>query len=96
VQIWFELYRRQYAQWAQIDRWEPEMMVQGKMMYETFTYTLFGQKPGEDLKRFQKRLEDDLTLVLGEIFTPSVTTSAPRPDAPTDPHLMPVVIPTEK
>src|SRR5258706_6810805 len=55
ARIWFELYRRQYAQWVQIDRWEPEMMIQGKMMYETFTYTLFGQKPGEDLKRFQKR-----------------------------------------
>ena len=96
VQIWFELYRRQYAQWAQIDRWEPEMMVQGKMLYETFTYTLFGQKPGEDLKRFQKRLEDDLTQVLTDMFNPSVATSAPRPDAPTDPHMMPVKIPDEK
>ncbi len=96
VQIWFELYRRQYAQWVQIDRWEPEMMVQGKMMYETFTYTLFGQKPGEDLKHFQKRLEDDLTHVLGDLFNPSVVTSAPRPNAPTDPHLMPVNIPSEK
>jgi len=65
-------------------------------MYETFTYTLFGQKPGEDLKRFQKRLEDDLTHVLGDIFNPSVVTSAQRPDAPTDPHLMPVNIPTQQ
>ncbi|MEP6988334.1 MAG: hypothetical protein ABI970_22205, partial [Chloroflexota bacterium] len=93
VQIWFELYRRQYGQWAQIDRWEPEMMVQGKMLYETFTYTLFGQKPGEDLKRFQKRLEDDLIQVLSDMFNPAVATSAQRPDAPTDPHMMPVKLP---
>ncbi len=92
VRIWFELYRRQYGQWASIDRWEPEMAVNGKVLYETFTYTLYGQKPGEDLKRFQKRLEGDLTQLLIDMFNPSVVTTAQRPDAPTDPHMMPVVI----
>ncbi len=96
VRIWFELYRRQYGQWAQIDRWEPEMMVQGKWMYETYTYTLYGQKPGEDLKAFQKRLENDLLQLLTEMFTPSVIAPPQRPDAPTDPHLMPVVVDNPK
>jgi hypothetical protein len=96
VRIWFELYRRQYGQWAQIDRWEPEMMVQGKWMYETFTYTLYGQKPGEDLKGFQKRLENDLLQLLTEMFSPAVVTPPQRPDAPTDPHLMPVVVDNSK
>ena len=92
VRIWFELYRRQYGQWASIDRWEPEMAVNSKLIYETFTYTLYGQKPGEDLKRFQKRLEGDLTQLLIDMFNPSVVTQTQRPDAPTDPHMMPVVI----
>jgi hypothetical protein len=96
VRIWFELFRRQYGQWTQIDRWEPEMMVQGKWMYETFTYTLFGQKPGEDLKRFQKRLQDDLLQELVDLFNPSVITSTQRPDTSTDPHLMPVQIPPKQ
>lgn len=94
--IWFELYRRQYGQWAQIDRWEPEMTVNSKVLYETFTYTLYGQKPGEDLKRFQKRLEGDLTQLLIDMFNPSIVTQTQRPDAPTDPHLMPVVVNPEK
>lgn len=96
VRIWFELYRRQYGQWAQIDRWEPEMMVQGKWMYETFTYSLYGQKAGEDLKNFQKRLENDLLQVLTEMFNPYVIAAPQRPDAPTDPHLMPVVVDSPK
>ncbi len=96
ARIWFELYRRQYGQWAQIDRWEPEMTVNGKAIYETFTYTLYGQKPAEDLKHFQKRLEGDLTQLLIDMFNPSVVTNAQRPDAPTDPHLMPVVVNAEK
>jgi hypothetical protein len=96
VRIWFELYRRQYSQWAQIDRWEPEMMIQGKFMYETLTLSLFGQKPGEDLKYFQKRLEDDLVHILGDIFNPPTPTTPLRSDAPTDPHLVPVSIPMEK
>ncbi len=96
VRIWFELYRRQYGQWAPIDRWEPEMTVNSKVLYETFTYTLYGQKPGEDLKRFQKRLEGDLTQLLIDMFNPSIVTKTQRPDAPTDPHLMPVVINPEK
>ncbi|MBI1282655.1 MAG: hypothetical protein GC179_31300 [Anaerolineaceae bacterium] len=94
-QIWFELYRRQYGQWAQIDRWQPEMTVNGKVLYETFTYTLYGQKPTEDLKHFQKRLEGDLIQLLVDMFNPSVVAKTQSPDAPTDPHLMPVVVKPE-
>ncbi len=96
VHIWFELYRRQAAQWLRIDRWEPDMMVTGKMIYENFTYTLFGQKPGESLKQFQKRLEEDLILVLGDFFNPTSVVAIRRPDAPTDPHMLPVTVPTEE
>lgn len=95
VHIWFELFRRQYAQWLRIDRWEPEMMVTGKMIYENFTFTLYGQKPGETLKQFQKRLEEDVIVVLNDFLNPATPTAAQRPDAPTDPHMMPVSIPPE-
>src|SRR5258706_1115537 len=44
ARIWFELYRREYAQRGSINRCETEMMIPGKMMYATFTYTLIGHK----------------------------------------------------
>lgn len=95
VHIWFELFRRQYGQWMRIDRWEPEMMVSGKMIYENFTFTLYGQKPGENLKQFQKRLEDDLIVLLSDFLNPISPAPAQRPDAPTDPHMLPVTVPPE-
>lgn len=95
VHIWFELFRRQYAQWSRIDRWEPEMMVSGKMIFENFTYTLYGQKPGENLKQFQKRLEDDVVILLNDFLNPVASVVAQRPDAPTDPHMQPVTLPPQ-
>ena len=95
VHIWFELFRRQYGQWVRIDRWEPEMMVSGKMIYENFTYTLYGQRAGETLKQFEKRLEEDLITLLSDFLNPASPALPQRPDAPTDPHLMPVTLPPQ-
>lgn len=90
AQIWFELFHSQRGRWIQIDRWQAEMVVPGKMIYESFTYTLYGQRPGELLKPFQKRLEDDLIQLFVDMLNPPVSVTAPRPEAPTDPHLQAV------
>ncbi|MEZ4667633.1 MAG: hypothetical protein R3E39_06910 [Anaerolineae bacterium] len=90
AQIWFELFRSQKGRWQQIDRWQAEMVIPGKLIYESFTYTLFGQQPSEMLNQYQKRLEDDLIRVLLDMFNPQDAAPPQRPEAPTDPHLQAV------
>jgi hypothetical protein len=68
VHIFFELYVTQLGHWRQVDRWEPEMTVTDKIIRESFTYTLFGQRPNEPLKDFTRRLQDDLVHVLVEMM----------------------------
>ena len=69
---------------------QPEMVVPGKMIYESFSYTLYGQRPGELLKQYQIRLEDDLIQLFVEMLNPTTSLANPRTDAPTDPHLQAV------
>ncbi len=68
VHIFFELYVTQMGHWRQVDRWEPEMTVTDKIIRESFTYTLFGQRPGESMKDFSLRLQDDLVNILVEMI----------------------------
>jgi hypothetical protein len=88
VHIWFELFRSEYGQWVRLDRWEPEMTVVGKIIYESFTYTIHGLRPGENMKGYRQRLQDELVHILVEMLFPVMTASpAQRSQTPTDPHL---------
>src|SRR5690606_27560471 len=64
VRIVFELFQCRQGGWQQIDQWEPEMTVVSKTIYDSFTYTLYGQMGGENLKEFRQRLQQDLVRVL--------------------------------
>ncbi|MBZ0280090.1 MAG: hypothetical protein K8L97_05070 [Anaerolineae bacterium] len=88
VRIWFELYQGQRGAWTLVDQWEPEMAVIGKMIYEGYTYTVYGQRPGETFKGFRQRLQDDITTVLAEMVSPAPAVVNPPPDdQPTNPHM---------
>jgi hypothetical protein len=77
VHIFFELYVTQMGHWRQVDRWEPEMTVTDKVIRESFTYTLFGQRPNEQMKDFSRRLQDDLINVLVEMMRRPENTATP-------------------
>ncbi|GAB4515765.1 MAG: hypothetical protein OHK0046_19690 [Anaerolineae bacterium] len=70
VRIVFELYDCQQRQPRQIDTWEPEMTVLGKTIYESYTYSLYGQTGGESYREFKRRLREDLERVLVELLMP--------------------------
>lgn len=68
VRIVFELYQcMDGAYWQMIDHWEPEMHVLSGAIQENFTYALFGRRPNEKPRDFQKRLRDDLTNMLASM-----------------------------
>lgn len=77
VRIVFELYECQNWNWQRIDTWEPEMTVMSREIYETYTYTLNGQIPGETQKQFYKRLETDVLWLLTEMVKPHPTDMVP-------------------
>lgn len=81
VRIVFELFQCQYGHWQQIDGWEPEMMVMGKTIYETYTFTVFGQMTSESLRDFKRRLPQDFTRFLVDC----VLLSAPERPEPAGP-----------
>jgi hypothetical protein len=89
VRIVFELYQFRGAQWALLDRWEPEMPVTGKMLQETYTYTLYGQRPSETTREFRRRLQDDLVEIFAE-FIAITPPSQPHNQAPTNPNMQAV------
>ena len=64
VKILFELYYMEQGRWKQVDSWEPEMTVPGRLLHENFSYTLSGLKPGEEFRAFSARLQDDLNVLL--------------------------------
>lgn len=64
VRIIFELYQCVDGQWRMADQWEPEMAIFGGTVFENFTYSLYGQQPGETPRQFRRRLQDDLTRML--------------------------------
>lgn len=89
VRIVFELYQFRGAQWALLDRWEPEMPVTSKMLQEAYTYTLYGQRPSETTREFRRRLQDDLVEIFAEFIAPTPP-SQPREQAPTNPNMQAV------
>lgn len=68
VRIRFELFYLEQGRWRLVDTWEPEMTVSGKAIHENFTYTLHGQRQGEPLKLFVRRLQDDLSVTLTDML----------------------------
>jgi hypothetical protein len=95
VRIQFDLYqyRSSSGGWNLVDSWEPEMTVASKMLQEAYTYTVYGQRPSETTREFRVRLQDDLTQVLLEFLSPSISAATPSPSVPprnqppTNPHL---------
>ncbi|HEX2619010.1 MAG TPA: hypothetical protein VHL11_02655, partial [Phototrophicaceae bacterium] len=68
VNIVFELHRFETGYWQPVDRWQPEMMIAGKTLLESYTYSLFGQSGGETLRQFRRRLPDDLARILADMI----------------------------
>ncbi|MBL8162190.1 MAG: hypothetical protein JNJ61_09400 [Anaerolineae bacterium] len=87
VKVRFELYQFMQRYWALIDHWEPEMVVTSKLIYESATYTLYGQRPNESSKDFRARLQVELTQLLAELIAPATVSAPVRADQPTNPHL---------
>lgn len=79
VRIIFELYQCQYGHPQQLDNWEPEMVVGGQTMYESYTYTVNGQSGNETTKMFRKRLPSDVEAVLANMFNTSMPQVTPTP-----------------
>jgi hypothetical protein len=91
VRIRFELYQCQNGHWNLVDSWEPEMTVVSKMLQESYTYTVFGQRPSETTREFRGRLQDDLVQVLAELIAVLPQTGTPPRDVPpTNPHMQAV------
>jgi len=82
VRIVFELYECQSGQPVKLDSWEPEMTVLGKTIYESYTFTIFGQSGGEQLKDFRKRLPADIERVLVDMLRTGTTTTERRSPPP--------------
>lgn len=68
ARILFELFGCQQGEWQLIDSWEPEMIVVQGAIGENFTYTMFGQNPGEPYKDYRRRLEDEVARTLAEMI----------------------------
>ena len=79
VRILFELFQCQMGVWQLVDEWEPEMTVMGKTLNENFTFTVYGQRPGEPFKAFRSRLEDDLTTVITAMIMSAPVQRIPQP-----------------
>ena len=90
VRIVFELYQLRGAQWALLDRWEPEMPVTSKTIQEVYTYTLYGQRPSETTREFRRRLQDDLVEIFAE-FVAITPPTQPQMQAPTNPNMQSVI-----
>jgi hypothetical protein len=74
VRILFELYQAHYGEWQQVDQWEPDMRGAGKRIGETYTFTAYGQRPGETMRAFRQRLGDDVAILLADMLKPEPNT----------------------
>jgi hypothetical protein len=58
------------------------------MINENFTYTLFGQRPDENMRAFRKRFPEDLTRILADMVLHTFK-PLPTPTATHTPHVPP-------
>lgn len=90
VNIIFQLYHNNAGVWYLVDQWLPDMTVSSKTIYESYTYTLYGQTGGETWRAFRRRLAVDIARAL-TLFVE--TKPAPPPAPPPAPQ--PTAAPTE-
>lgn len=81
ARILFELYQCRYGDWQRLDQWEPEALVGGRWIEESYTFTAHGQRPGETAAAFYQRLGDDLAGALVSMARPPASTDT-SPNAP--------------
>lgn len=89
VRILFELFQASGGMWLPIDRWEPEMTISGKTIYESMTYTLHGQLADEPRRAFHKRLRTSAATTLlnmGRLRDTTSASSSPQPNAQPSPQ----------
>lgn len=83
VIIVFELYQNQQNAWQLLDRWQPEMLVTSRLIYDSYTYTVFGMTGGESLREYKKRLPDDiLRWLVAFLAVPQPAPVSPPPAQP--------------
>lgn len=86
ARILFELFGCQQGDWRLIDSWEPEMIVVQGAISENFTYTMFGQHPGEPYKDYRRRLEDEVARTLADmVMRRRASAPAAAPSSPAAP-----------
>ncbi|TVR24382.1 MAG: hypothetical protein EA396_01435 [Anaerolineaceae bacterium] len=68
VRIVFSLHDCQTGKPQHLDTWEPEMTVLGKAIYDSYTFTVFGQHGGERYRDFRKRLAADVERALSDFL----------------------------
>lgn len=83
VRIVFELHQCIDNHWQMVDQWEPEMTILSGSLFENFTYSLHGQRPGEKKRQFYQRLQNELTQVLAAMVQQPPPQVAP-PETVTD------------
>jgi hypothetical protein len=83
VRIVFELFQCSGGSWQKIDEWEPEMTVRSGSIHENYTYTFFGQRPGEKTREYRLRLREELVRNLVDMLKrPPVAAPPPLVNAP--------------
>lgn len=64
VDIRFELYQCKDGHWTSLDNWQPEMRVVNNVIYEAYTYTIFGIQSGEKMRQYKQRIRHDIERLL--------------------------------
>ncbi|MFO7322181.1 MAG: hypothetical protein DIU68_010650 [Chloroflexota bacterium] len=83
ARILFELFGCRRGEWELIDHWEPEVIVVHGAIQENFTYTMFGQNPGETYREYRQRLEDEVAQIFADmLLRERATVTSPAPVAP--------------
>jgi len=78
VRIVFELHECYQGMPTLLDQWDPEMVIVGRTLHESYTFTLNGQNNTETYRQFRKRLKGDIQQALTELCQ-VVTVTRPEP-----------------
>lgn len=93
VRIVFELHDCQQGMPTLLDQWDPEMVIMGRTLHESYTYTISGQNNTETYRQFKKRLTGDIQQALVELCQ-VVTVAYPEPIITAPDFLNPPTHPT--
>lgn len=78
VRIVFELHDCHQGMPALLDQWDPDMVIMGRTLHESYTYTISGQNNTETYRQFKKRLRGDIQQSLAELCQ-VITVAYPEP-----------------